>query len=156
MSNWRARAARAGRWPLRPPAHGTGQQTDPAPEHSMDPWTEHGPQEPVPLERSVVDAAIYRDGQRVETPSSLAEIYDRLPGEPGTMAWITYSKSAPDSRTIELVQAPGVPLGVLPPNRLKQQVRPVLHRLSAAAEDLEVAVELLLLAARGSASWRAR
>ncbi|MFJ6630909.1 magnesium and cobalt transport protein CorA [Streptomyces sp. NPDC091376] len=95
MSDWRARAARAGRWPLRPPAHGTGQQPDPAPEHSMDPWTEHGPQEPVPLERSVVDAAIYRDGQRVETPSSLAEIYDRLPGEPGTMAWIGLFRPSP-------------------------------------------------------------
>jgi magnesium transporter len=40
------------------------------------------------LERSVVDAALYRHGRRVEAPASLAEIYRQLPGEPGTMAWI--------------------------------------------------------------------
>jgi magnesium transporter len=42
-----------------------------------------------PLEHSVVDAALYRDGRRVRSPGSLEEIYRRLPDERGsTMAWI--------------------------------------------------------------------
>ncbi|MEU2684563.1 magnesium and cobalt transport protein CorA [Streptomyces hygroscopicus] len=39
-------------------------------------------------ERSVVDAAVYRDGRRVGTPGSLAATYRRLREEPGAMAWI--------------------------------------------------------------------
>jgi magnesium transporter len=38
--------------------------------------------------RPLIDTAIYRQGQRVETPSSLAETYQHLPGDDGTMAWI--------------------------------------------------------------------
>jgi magnesium transporter len=37
---------------------------------------------------SVMDAALYRDGRRVATPSSLAEAYAQLRAEPGAMAWI--------------------------------------------------------------------
>ncbi|WP_435858392.1 magnesium and cobalt transport protein CorA, partial [Streptomyces sparsogenes] len=39
-------------------------------------------------ERSVVDAAVYRDGRRVGTPGTLAATYRRLREEPGAMAWI--------------------------------------------------------------------
>ncbi|PKW18149.1 magnesium and cobalt transport protein CorA [Saccharopolyspora spinosa] len=56
-----------------------------APERSMDPHVA----EEVPLaDRPLVDTAIYRDGRRVATPSSLAETYRHLPGADGTMAWI--------------------------------------------------------------------
>ncbi|MEU6702163.1 magnesium and cobalt transport protein CorA [Streptomyces wuyuanensis] len=94
MSDRRPRATRAGRWPLRTSAHAR-QPADPAPEHSMDPRAEYESQEPAPLERSIVDAALYRDGRRMETPTSLAEIYHRLPGEPGTMAWIGLFRPSP-------------------------------------------------------------
>ena len=41
-----------------------------------------------PIEQSVVDAAIYRDGRRIESPTTVAEIAPRLRGQQGTMAWI--------------------------------------------------------------------
>jgi magnesium transporter len=41
-----------------------------------------------PLEQSVVDAAIYRDGQRIERPATVAEIAPRLRELSGSMAWI--------------------------------------------------------------------
>ncbi|ASQ97590.1 magnesium and cobalt transport protein CorA [Streptomyces sp. 11-1-2] len=41
-----------------------------------------------PDERSVVDAAVYRDGRRVGTPGTLAATYGRLREETGAMAWI--------------------------------------------------------------------
>ncbi|MEV5774494.1 magnesium and cobalt transport protein CorA [Streptomyces antimycoticus] len=41
-----------------------------------------------PDERSVVDAAVYRDGRRVGTPDTLAATYRRLREETGAMAWI--------------------------------------------------------------------
>jgi magnesium transporter len=41
-----------------------------------------------PVEQSVVDAAIYRDGQRIDTPATVADAARRLREEPGTMAWI--------------------------------------------------------------------
>ncbi|MFJ9952417.1 magnesium and cobalt transport protein CorA [Kitasatospora sp. NPDC091207] len=88
MSDWRVRAVRASKRPFSRsdnPAHGGGHH--PAPEHSMDPRPDQ-PVEPVTLERSVVEAAVYRDGRRVEPAASLADIYRQLPGKPGTMAWI--------------------------------------------------------------------
>ncbi|MEV0530718.1 hypothetical protein [Kitasatospora sp. NPDC050463] len=36
----------------------------------------------------MLDAAVYRDGHRSRTPSSLTEVYRQLPGKPGTMIWI--------------------------------------------------------------------
>ena len=95
MSDWRARAARAGKWPLRASGHPGHGGADPAPEHSMDSWTEAEPPR-VPLERSLVDAAVYRDGRRVDAHASLAEIYGQLPGEPGTMAWIGLYRPTPE------------------------------------------------------------
>ena len=58
---------------------------------------DRSPAEPAPAavdgtsvadERSVVDAAVYRDGRRVGTPDGLAATYRRLREEPGAMAWI--------------------------------------------------------------------
>ncbi|MET7760988.1 magnesium and cobalt transport protein CorA [Streptomyces sp. NPDC005393] len=43
---------------------------------------------PATDERSVVDAAVYRDGRRVGTPDTLAATYRRLREAPGAMAWI--------------------------------------------------------------------
>ena len=61
-----------------------GQRLPPAPEVSMEPR----PVAAAPVEQSVVDAAIYRDGRRVDSPSTLAETYERLREQPGAMAWI--------------------------------------------------------------------
>ena len=55
----------------------------PAPSVAPDPAGE----EPAPP-GSVIDAALYRDGRRVSTPSTLAEAYTQLRQEPGAMAWI--------------------------------------------------------------------
>jgi magnesium transporter len=59
--------------------------TEPAPEVSMEarPTTVADP-----LQESVVDAAIYRDGKRIDSPVTVAEIAPRLREERGTMAWI--------------------------------------------------------------------
>ncbi|CAL9623651.1 magnesium and cobalt transport protein CorA [Streptomyces sp. enrichment culture] len=90
MADWRGRAVRAGKRPFtRPPAAPVVGGKEEAPEHTMDPRADEEQESPsVSLARSVVDAGLYRNGHRIETPSSLAEIYRRLPGEPGTMAWI--------------------------------------------------------------------
>lgn len=41
-----------------------------------------------PAEQTVVDAAIYRDGHRIETPPSVAEVARKLSEDPGSFAWI--------------------------------------------------------------------
>ncbi|WP_033818975.1 magnesium and cobalt transport protein CorA [Kitasatospora sp. MBT63] len=87
MSDWRVRAVRASKRPFSRPAATARPEVVLAPEHSMDPRPEQRGAATT-LERSVVDAAVYRDGHRVEAPSSLAEIYQQIPGKPGTMAWI--------------------------------------------------------------------
>ena len=43
---------------------------------------------PPPLEKSVVDAAIYRNGQRTESPPTVADTAQHLRDNPGSMAWI--------------------------------------------------------------------
>ncbi|MEW2578020.1 magnesium and cobalt transport protein CorA [Streptomyces syringium] len=43
---------------------------------------------PTGSEGSVVHAAVYRDGHRVSTPTSLADTYRRLREQPDAMAWI--------------------------------------------------------------------
>ncbi|MGW7407355.1 magnesium and cobalt transport protein CorA [Streptomyces sp. NPDC054833] len=90
MSDWRGRAVRAGKRPFSRSQAGPDVGTvEEAPEHTMDPRADEAEETAaVPLERSVVDAALYRNGHRIEAPSSLAESYRQLPGEPGTMAWI--------------------------------------------------------------------
>ncbi|SPF06774.1 magnesium and cobalt transport protein CorA [Streptomyces sp. MA5143a] len=96
MSEWRVRAARAGKWPLRSAGHAGRGGTESAPEHALDAWTEPDDVPRVPLERSLVDAAVYREGRRVDAPASLAEIYEQLPGAPGTMAWIGLYRPTPE------------------------------------------------------------
>jgi len=62
-----------------------GQRQPPAPEVSMEP-------RPVaaaaPVEQTVVAAAIYRDGRRVDSPTTVADAARRLRDQRGTMAWI--------------------------------------------------------------------
>ncbi|MET7327621.1 magnesium/cobalt transporter CorA [Nonomuraea sp. NPDC005650] len=55
-----------------------------APEHSMDPRaTEERPARP-----TVIDKAVYLNGERVATPGSLADAFERLKEMPDSMAWI--------------------------------------------------------------------
>ena len=63
------------------PAHDAGT----APEVSMEARPEAVAE---PIERSIVDAAIYQDGVRVDTPATIAEAAQRLRELPGTMGWI--------------------------------------------------------------------
>jgi magnesium transporter len=59
--------------------------SEPAPEVSM----ESRPEDvAAPVEQSVVDAAIYRDGHRIETPPTVADAARHLRDQPGSMAWI--------------------------------------------------------------------
>jgi len=58
---------------------------EPAPEVSMEARPEDVA---TPVEQSVVDAAIYRDGRRVESPATVAEAARLLREQPGSMAWI--------------------------------------------------------------------
>ncbi|MEU6234752.1 magnesium and cobalt transport protein CorA [Kitasatospora sp. NPDC047058] len=104
MSDWRVRAVRASKRPFSRPVSGGVRNRDaqPAPEHSMDPRHDQ-PAEPVTLERSVVDAAVYRDGRRVGEPAGLADIYRELPGKPGTMAWIGLFRPA-ESQLLEAAE----------------------------------------------------
>ncbi|MFJ8041736.1 magnesium and cobalt transport protein CorA [Kitasatospora sp. NPDC096147] len=105
MSDWRSRAARAG---LRPFSRPDGRPADRAPEHSMDPRSERGQDAPrVSLERSVVDAAVYRDGHRITGADTLPEVYRRLPGEPGTMAWIGLYRPA-EAQVLEAAERFGL------------------------------------------------
>src|ERR671923_68896 len=61
-----------------------GPRQPPAPEVSMEPR----PAPAAPVEESVVAAAIYRDGRRIDSPMTVAETVRRLREQPGTMAWI--------------------------------------------------------------------
>src|SRR5215213_5433720 len=61
-----------------------GHRQPPAPEVSMEPR----PAPAAPVEQSVVAAAIYRDGRRIDSPPTVAETVRRLREQPGTLAWI--------------------------------------------------------------------
>src|SRR6266487_1603635 len=78
MSNWRSRAVQAGKRPFGRPDAGI-EEDGPAPEPSMDPRMSREPA--VPVERSVVDAAVYLDGRRLEGPGTLAWIGLYRPAE---------------------------------------------------------------------------
>ncbi|MEU7133422.1 magnesium and cobalt transport protein CorA [Streptomyces sp. NPDC046261] len=96
MSDARGRPGRPGKSSFnRPAGRGGGKPAEPAPERSMDPRAEAEEPPPLPLARSVVDAAVYRGGRRIERPATLEDIYERLPGEPGTMAWIGLYRPSP-------------------------------------------------------------
>ncbi|MQA84031.1 MAG: transporter [Streptosporangiales bacterium] len=83
MAERRFRALRPRMLGLRRPSD---RHQPPPPERSMDPRAASAATAPV--ERSIVDAGLYRDGHRIATPQTLGEAYRLLPGEPGTMAWI--------------------------------------------------------------------
>jgi magnesium transporter len=55
-----------------------------APERSM---SSHPHREPAPVEDSVVNSEVYRDGRRIASPATLAEALRSLPDE-SSMAWI--------------------------------------------------------------------
>ena len=57
------------------------------PERSMDPRASDVPDSP-PVERSLIDAAIYVDGARVASPTTLAGTYRELHARPDAVAWI--------------------------------------------------------------------
>jgi magnesium transporter len=56
-----------------------------APERSMDPAPER---RCPPVEKSVIDSAVYLDGHRTDSPPTLADTYQVLSDKPGSMAWI--------------------------------------------------------------------
>jgi magnesium transporter len=62
-----------------------GQRQPPAPEVSMEPRPTAAA---APVEQTVVAAAIYRDGRRVDSPTTVADAARRLRDQGGTMAWI--------------------------------------------------------------------
>jgi magnesium transporter len=60
-------------------------ESEPAPEVSM----ESRPGDVVtPVEQSVVDAGIYRDGKRIASPQTVSDAAKQLRENPGTLAWI--------------------------------------------------------------------
>jgi magnesium transporter len=58
---------------------------EPAPEVSME---AKPAAPPLPAEQSIVDAALYRDGRRIESPTTIVEISSHLRDDPKAMAWI--------------------------------------------------------------------
>lgn len=86
---------------LRIPSRRRSTEPDPhavAPEHTMDADAEP---EPVPVEQTVVDAAIYRDGARSTSPATVADTAGKLRATPGAMAWIGLFR--PDARQLQAV-----------------------------------------------------
>jgi magnesium transporter len=83
MSSWRPHALT----PFRRPKRKTeAQPTEaPAPEVSMESRSDSAM---APVEGSLIDAAIYREGRRIESPPTLAATYERLRQLPDTMAWL--------------------------------------------------------------------
>ncbi|MFL6140613.1 MAG: magnesium and cobalt transport protein CorA [Labedaea sp.] len=77
--------------PRRSPAS-PGAEPPLAPEHSMNP-DPHA--EPVPVEATVVNSAVYRDGHRIASPPTLAEALRSLPDQT-SMAWIGLYRPAED------------------------------------------------------------
>lgn len=55
-----------------------------APEHEMDPRAADEP----PYRPTVIDNAVYQDGQRVDNPGSMADAFERLNKTPDSLAWI--------------------------------------------------------------------
>ena len=86
MTDWRMRALRPlmlGRSRTAPAHHGD------APEREMDPRAdEHDATHDATIENSVIDAAIYVDGERRQSLTSLADTFGQLRRTPGSMAWI--------------------------------------------------------------------
>ena len=73
--------------PLLPSRAAAPIHDDVAPEHSMAPHPTPPARRVAPLETSVVNSGVYRDGCRIETPSNLSEALRSLP-DSSSMAWI--------------------------------------------------------------------
>jgi magnesium transporter len=71
--------------PTRRPITRPSQPAEPAPEVSMEARPEDVA---TPGKETVVDAALYRDGRRIDTPATVRATVDGLREQPGTMAWI--------------------------------------------------------------------
>ncbi|MFG1696049.1 magnesium/cobalt transporter CorA [Nonomuraea sp. NPDC049309] len=102
MSDWRSRVLRPVRR-IAAPAVKAEPERKPSPEESMDPRG-HRParRDGVRvLDGQVLDAALYRDGRRLNSPSSPADVRARLRDEPGTMAWIGLYQ--PDAEHLEVL-----------------------------------------------------
>ncbi len=67
------------------PTGRTGRTTTPPSGRTADP---HGADERPADRSSMVDSAIYADGDRIASPTSLAESYQSLRDNPGAVAWI--------------------------------------------------------------------
>ena len=77
---------RRSRFPiLRRSSGGGAPRAEPAPEVSMEARPEDVA---APVEQTMVDAALYRDGKRIESPTSVAETVRHLRESRGAMAWI--------------------------------------------------------------------
>ena len=81
MSDWRKRALR----PLRLRPGRMVEADGEAPEREMDP---RSVEKDAVVENSVVDAAIYVDGRRSESLTTLSDAFGHLRRVPGSMAWI--------------------------------------------------------------------
>jgi magnesium transporter len=81
MTDWRMRALR----PLRLGPSRMAKTDGEAPEREMDP---RSVENDAAVENSVIDAAIYLDGRRAESLTSLADTFGHLRRMPGSMAWI--------------------------------------------------------------------
>jgi magnesium transporter len=99
-------ADRRSRFPLptrRPPRH-VDQNREPAPEVSMEARPTPAP---AAVEQSVVDAAIYLDGRRVESPPTVAELSRHLREQPRAMAWIGLYRPA-EAQLLQLAEEFGL------------------------------------------------
>ncbi|MBP2705748.1 magnesium and cobalt transport protein CorA [Microbispora sp. RL4-1S] len=76
---------------------------EPAPEHSMDPRAG----DEIPARQSVVDNAVYVDGERVDSPGSLTDAIAALRSRPGAMAWIGLYRPE-DSELVRAAEAFGL------------------------------------------------
>jgi magnesium transporter len=56
-----------------------------------------------PVENSVIDNALYRDGYRVDSPATLADTFRRLDEKDGSMAWIGLYRPA-ESQLLSLAE----------------------------------------------------
>ena len=99
-------ADRRSRFPLptRRPPHRAEAIREPAPEVSMEP---RPTPPPVAVEQSVVDAAIYLDGRRIESPPTVAELSHHLREQPRAMAWIGLYRPA-ETQLLQLAEEFGL------------------------------------------------
>jgi magnesium transporter len=77
-----------------------------APERSMDPRAAET-EAVTPVENSVIDNAVYRDGKRIDSPATLAETVERLRAGRGDLAWIGLYRPA-ESQLLSLAEEFGL------------------------------------------------